>query len=51
MPLIYATYRTLYAASRLSKQLRLGVLHLGGVEDLLALHLVQVQETVEPHGG
>ena len=45
------TYRALYAASRLSKQLRLGVFHLGSVENLLALHLVQVQETVELHGG
>lgn len=45
------TYGALYAAGRLSEQLRLGVLHLGGVEDLLALHLVQVQEAAEPHGG
>lgn len=45
------TYSTLDAACCLSKQLWLGVLHLRCVEDLLALHLVQVQETAEPHGG
>lgn len=45
------TYGVLYATSSLSKQLRLGVLHLGGVEYLLALHLVQMQEPAEPHGS
>lgn len=45
------THSTLDAPGRLPKQLRLGILHLRGVEDLLALHLVQVQEAAEPHGG
>lgn len=45
------TYSILYATSSLSKQLWLGILHLGSVENLLALHLVQMQEPAEPHGG
>lgn len=47
----YNTYSALYAAGGLSKQLWFGVLHLRGVENLLAFNLVQVQETAEPHGG
>lgn len=47
----YNTYSVLYAAGSLSKQLWLGVLHLRGVENLLAVNLVQVQETTELHGG
>lgn len=45
------THSALYAARHLSKQLRLGVVHLRRVEDLLAFHLVQVQEAAELHGG
>lgn len=47
----YSTYSVLNAASRLPEQLRLGVVHLGGVEDLLSFHLVQVQDATELHGG
>lgn len=47
----FSTYSALYAAGRLSEQLRLWVLHLRGVEDLLVIHLVEVQEAREPHGG
>lgn len=47
----YSTYSVLDAASRLPEQLRLGVIHLGGVEDLLSFHLVQVQDAAELHGG
>ncbi|TNN29034.1 hypothetical protein EYF80_060818 [Liparis tanakae] len=46
-----STHGALDAARRLSEQLRLGVLHLAGVEDLLTLDLVQVQEPAELHGG
>lgn len=45
------THSIFYATGGLSKQLWLGILHLGGVENLLALHLVQMQEPAEPHGG
>lgn len=45
------TYSILNATSSLSKQLWLGIFHLGSVENLLALHLIQMQEPTEPHGG
>lgn len=44
------TYSALYAAGRLSKQLRFLVVHLRSVENLLAFHLVKVQEARELHG-
>lgn len=47
----WKTYGVLDAASRLAEQLRLGVVHLRGVENLLTLHLVQVQGAAEPQGG
>lgn len=45
------TYSVLDAASRLAKQLRLGVVHLRGVENLLTFYLVQVHGAAEPQGG
>lgn len=47
----WGTYSILDATGGLSKQLWLGILHLGSVENLLALHLVQMQEPAEPHGS
>lgn len=45
------THSALDAPGRLAEQLWLGVFHLGCVEDLLTLYLVQVQEATETHGG
>lgn len=45
------TYGVLDTASRLTEQLRLGVVHFRGVENLLTFYLVQVQGAAEPQGG
>lgn len=45
------THSALNAPGCLSKKLRLGIVHLRSIEDLLTLHLIQVQKTAEFHGG
>lgn len=44
-------HRALDAPGRLPEELRFGVSHLGGVEELLAFHLLQDEHSLEDFGS